>query len=155
MSSRRNREGTSRTTCDGDRGRIGVGQSRAEEYQAGDLPALRELERQQATQAVPDDHRRAPERIEAGDRIVEVGVQVERLEVGAVGPEMRAQVEGVALPATLGEVLQIALPDPRSGQLAVQQVQRPPPGAALGEPALDIEATLLDDDLVLAHRSSG
>jgi hypothetical protein len=59
-----------------------------------------------------DDHRRATQGVQPGDRVVDVGVQVERLEVGGVRPEVRPQVERVTLPAALREVLEVALPDP-------------------------------------------
>ena len=133
----------------------GIGQTRAQQHQAGDLAPLRQLECQQAAQAVADDHRGATQGVEAGDRVVDIRVQVEHLEVGRVRPEMSPQVEGVPLPAALREVLEVALPDPRATQLAVEQVQRSATGAALRQPALDVQPALLDDDLVLAHRSAG
>ena len=113
---------------------------------------LGRLERQQPAHAVADHHRLASQRLEPGDHVVHVGVEVELLEIVHIGPEVAAQVERVALPAALREVLQVALPQPRAAQLAVDEEERPPPRSALGQPRLDVEAALLDDDLVLAHR---
>ena len=77
-------------------------------------------------------------------------IEVEVLEVVRVGPEMRAQVEGVPFPAALREVAEIALPEPGAAELTVQQVQRTSPRAALRQPRLDVQATILDADLALA-----
>ena len=102
-----------------------------------------------------DDHGRPAQGVQAGDRIVDVAVQVERLEVGGVRPEVRPQIEGVPLPAALCEVLEVPLPDPGATQLTVEQIQRSATGPALRQPALDVQAAILDDDLVLAHGPAG
>ena len=64
------------------------------------------------------------------------------------------EVEGVALPAATGEVAEVALPEPRAGQLAVDEQQRLPSRTALGQPRLDVHAAVVQLDLVLAHRAA-
>ena len=64
MSSRRNSAGTRRTTWDGDSGRMRIGRPGLSSTTPSDLAPFRHLERQQATQAVADDHRRATEGVQ-------------------------------------------------------------------------------------------
>ena len=76
---------------------------------------------------MPHDDRGASQRVVPRERVIEVALEVQLLEVGRVGPEVCPQVEGMPLPAALREVLEIALPDPLATQLTVQQVQRTSP----------------------------
>ena len=103
-----------------------------EQDQGVDLTRLGQLHGQQPTQAVPDDDGRAMQRLVAGDDVLEVGAEVELLEGRRLRPEVTAQVEGMAFPAALREVLQVVLPEPRTGQLTVQVEERPAARAALG-----------------------
>jgi hypothetical protein len=64
------------------------------------------------------------------------------------------EVECVALPAAPGEVAEIALPEPRPGELAVDEQQRLAARPALGQPRLDVHAAVVQLDLVLAHRAA-
>src|SRR5690242_3050975 len=64
---------------------------------------------------------------------------------------MVAQVEGMALPAARREVAEVALPDPRPGQLAVEEEQRLATGPSFGQPGLDVQAAGVELDLVLAN----
>ena len=121
-------------------GRMGSGSAGLSSTRPATSRRSASLMRQQAAHAVADDDRRPAQRVVPGDGIVDVAVEVELLEVGRVGPEVRPQVEGVPLPAALREVLEVALPDPRAAQLAVEQVQRPATRASLGQPALDVQA---------------
>src|SRR6185503_6858193 len=63
-----------------------------------------------------------------------------------------AQVEGVALPAASREVPEVALPGPRSGELAVDEQERLPPRSTLGQPRLHVDPALIELDLVLSNR---
>src|SRR5436190_1573171 len=66
---------------------------------------------------------------------------------------MVAQVEGVALPATGREIAEIPLPGPRSGELAVEEQQRLPARAPLGQPRFDVEPSIEELDFVLPDRA--
>ena len=90
------------------------------------------------------------EAVQRGDHVLGVGLDVERGRVRRLRPEVVAQVEGVALPAAAGEVVEVALPDPRPAQLAVDEQDRLAPRAALGQPRLHVQAALGELDLVLA-----
>ena len=79
---------------------------------------------------------------DAGDDVIDVGVEVELGEIGRLGPVVAAQVERVALPAARREVAQEALPQPRTAELAVEHVQRLATRAALGQPRLDVQAAV-------------
>jgi hypothetical protein len=65
------------------------------------------------------------------------------------------EVEGMPLPSAACQVAEPSLPEPRTGQLTVDEEERPPPRATLGQPRLDVEAALLELDLVLADRTPG
>ncbi len=60
----------------------------------------------------------------------------------------------MALPATRREVVQPALPDPRSAEFAVHEQEGLPARPALGQPRLDVQAPLGQLDLVLADRAA-
>src|SRR5207247_7444061 len=72
--------------------------------------------------------------------------------VGGLRPVMGAQVERMALPAARREVAEEPFPDPRSRELAMDEQKRLPSGAALRKPALDVQASVVELDLVLADR---
>ena len=124
----------------------------ADEDEPDDRHPLGRLEREQAAHPVADDDRRRAEPLERGDDVLGVGVERELGRVRGLRPEVVAQVEGVALPAAPGEVAEVALPQPRAGQLAVDEQQRLAPRAPLGQPRLDVEAAIVELDLVLADR---
>ena len=94
------------------------------------------------------------EPLERRDDVLGVGVERERRRVGGLRPVVVAQVEGVALPAARREVAEVALPEPRAGQLAVDEQQRLAARAPLGQPRLDVDAALVELDLVLADRTA-
>ena len=124
----------------------------ADEDDARDRHPLGGLEREQPAHPVADDDGRRAEPLERRDDVL--GVRVER-EVGRVRglrPVVVAQVQRVAFPAAAGEVAEVALPHPRAGQLAVDEQQRLAPRAPLGQPRLDVEAAIVQLDLVLADR---
>ena len=112
--------------------------------------ALEGLEHQQAAQPVADDDRRRTEALHRGDDVLGVRADVERRRVGGLRPEVVAQVEGVALPAAAGEVVEVPLPDPRAAELAVDEQDRLAPRPPLGQPRFDVQAAVDDLDLVLA-----
>ena len=91
-----------------------------------------------------------PEPLHRGDHVLGVGLDVERGRVRGLRPVVVAQVEGVALPAAAGEVVQVALPDPGAAELAVDEQERLAARAPLGQPGLDVQAALGQLDLVLA-----
>ena len=78
---------------------------------------------------IDDDARAEP--LDRRDDVVGVGVERQAGRVGGLRPEVVAQVERVALPAAAGEVAEEALPEPRSGELAVDEQQRPAARSAL------------------------
>src|SRR4051794_1236024 len=55
----------------------------------------------------------------------------------------------MALPAPRREVAEEPLPQPRTRQLAVDEEERLPPRSALREPRLDVQAAVVELDLVL------
>ena len=130
-------------------GRLGVEQHEARHAD----PFGRRLEDQEAAHPVADRHGVRADALEPGRHVVEVRLEGEALGIGRPAPEVVAEVERVALPAAPGEVAQPALPEPRSGQLAVDVEERAAARAPLREPALDVDAALLDLDLVLADRA--
>ena len=136
----------------GPRGRADRGRSLGvEQHEAGHADALGgRLEDQEPAHAVADRHGVGPDPLEPGRDVVEVGLEREPLGVRRPAPVVVAEVEGVALPAAPGEVAEPALPEPRAGQLAVDVEERSAARASLGQPALDVDAALLDLDLVLA-----
>jgi hypothetical protein len=103
---------------------------------------------------VADDDDPGAEPLDGRDDIVGVRVERERRRVGRLGPEVVAQVEGMPLPAATGEVAEVALPQPRAGQLAVEEQERSPAGPSLGQPRLDVQSALGELDLVLADGST-
>ena len=109
-------------------------QRRADEHEGVDRADLGEPQGEQAAHAVADDDRGAVERVVPRDRVVDVRLEVELLERRGLRPEVGAQVERVPLPAALREVAQVALPQPRAAQLAVQVVLRPASRPALRQP---------------------
>ena len=116
---------------------------------------LGDAQRQQAAQAVAEHDRRPRQTLRPGDDVVDIGGEVELAEIGRLGPVVAAQVERVTLPAARREIAQVALPQPRAAQLAVEHVQRLAPRAPLGQPRLDVQAAVADDALVLADRPRG
>ncbi len=129
-------------------GRLGVEQHEARHAD----PFRRGLEDQEAAHPVADRHGVRADALEPGRHVVEVRLEGEALGIGRAAPEVVAEVERVALPAAPGEVAQPALPEPRSGKLAVDVEERAAARAPLRQPALDVDAALLDLDLVLADR---
>ncbi len=115
-------------------------QLRAEQHQAGDRHPFGGLEREQAAHPVTDHDDAGAEPLEGADDVLGVGVERQRRRIGGLRPEVVAQVEGVALPAARGEVAEVALPDPRTGQLAVDEQQRLAARPPLGQPRLDVDA---------------
>ena len=113
-----------------------------DEHVGGHGSALDRLEHQEAAQAVADGHRRRAQPLEGRDHVLRVRLDVEGGRVGRLGPVVVAQVEGVALPAAAREVVQVALPDPGAAQLAVDEQERLPARAPLGQPGFDVEAPL-------------
>jgi hypothetical protein len=92
--------------------------------------------------------------LDDGHDVVHVVVEVDQGDFGRLRPEVVAQVEGVALPAAAREVRQVALPDPRPGQLAVDEQQRPASRTPLRHPRLHVEPAFGDFNLVLADRAA-
>ena len=123
--------------------------------EAADLVALGGLEREQAAHPVADHDDARAEPLDRRDDVVGVGVERERRRIGGLRPEVVAQVERVALPAAPGEVAEVALPEPRPGELAVEEQERPAARSALGQPRLDVQAALDELDLVLADGPAG
>ena len=65
-------------------------------YDALDRAHLREAQGQQPTHPMSHDDRRPVERVVAGDRVVDVRLDVELFERRGLGPEVRSQVERIA-----------------------------------------------------------
>src|SRR4029079_4537580 len=97
-----------------------------------------------------DDHDARREPLEGRDDILGVGVERERRRVRGLRPVVIAQVERVTLPAACCEVAEVALPQPRAGQLAVDEQEWLASRAPFGQPRLDIDPALIELDLVLA-----
>ena len=142
--------GISRSSYGRAGGRSSRGSSELEQDQPRHRHPLGRLERQQAAHPVPDDHDPGPESLERRDDILRVGVERERRGIGRLRPVVVAQVERVALPAARREVAEVALPEPRAGELAVDEQQWLAARAPLGQPRLDVDAPLVQLDLVLA-----
>ena len=112
----------------------------AEQDQPGDRHPFGRLEREQAAHPVADHDDPGAEPLERRDDVLRVGVERERRRVRGLRPEMVAQVERVALPAAGGEVAEVALPQPRAGELAMDEQERLATRAPLGQPRLDVDA---------------
>ncbi len=61
----------------------------------------------------------------------------------------------MSFPAAPGEVPEVSLPEPRTRELAVNEQERLPAGATLGEPGLDVQAAVEELDLVFANWPAG
>ena len=112
--------------------------------------ALDGLEDKESAETVADGHGRGTESLQGRDHVLRVRLDVEGCRVRRLRPVVVAQVEGMALPATAREVVQVALPDPGATELAVDEQERLPARPSLGQPRLDVEAPLRELDLVLA-----
>lgn len=88
--------------------------------------------------------------VQRGDHVLGVGLDVEGGRVRRLRPVVVSEVEGVPLPAAAREVMQVALPDPRPAELAVDEQERLAAGAALRQPGLHVQAAIDELDLVLA-----
>jgi hypothetical protein len=110
------------------------------------------LEREQSAHPVTDDDGRRPEPLQRRHDIFRVRVEGQLRGVGGSRPEVVLEVERVTLPTARGEVAEEPLPDPRAGELAVDEEQRLPAGAPLRQPRLDVDATVVKLDLVLPDR---
>ena len=96
-----------------------------------------------------------PEPLHRRADVVDERLERELGRVGGLAPVVVPKVEGVALPAAPGEVAEEALPGPRPAELAVDEQQRLPARSALGQPRLDVQAALVQLDLVLADGPAG
>ena len=72
-----------------------------------------------------------PEPVERRDDVLDVRVEREGRRVGRQRPVVVAQVDRVAFPAAPREVAEEPLPDPRAGELAVDEQQRLAPRPSL------------------------
>ena len=144
--------GMSRSSCGRTGSRRSRGGSGLIRIDGGDRHAFGGLQHEQATQAVADRHGVRSEAVHRRDDVLGVGLERELARIRGRRPVVVAQVERVALPAAAREVAEVALPDPRATELAVDQQQRFPPRSTLGQPRLDVQPTIVELDLVLAHR---
>jgi hypothetical protein len=101
---------------------------------------------------VADDDGRRPEPVQGRHDVLDVRVERELGRVRGRGPVVVAQVDRVALPAATREVAEVAFPQPRAGELAVDEEQWLAARAPLRQPGLDVDAAVVQLDLVLAHR---
>ncbi len=97
-----------------------------------------------------DRHHARSEPIDRGADVIDEALEREVRGVRRLAPVVVAQVEGMALPAATGEIAEEPLPGPRAGKLAMHEQQRLAPRATLGQPGLDVQAAVVQLDLVLA-----
>src|SRR5262245_61064404 len=88
--------------------------------------------------------------VHRGADIIDEALEREVGGVRRLAPVVVAQIERVALPAAAGEIAKKPLPCPRPGELTVNEEQRLASRAALRQPRLDVQAALVQLDLVLA-----
>ena len=81
-----------------------------------------------------DDDRGPVQGVVAGDRIVDIGLEVELLKSAVSDQKWARRLSAWPFPATLGEVAQVVLPQPGARQLAVEVVERAAARTALGQP---------------------
>ena len=128
------------------------GELRCHEDEAADRGSLGRLENEEAAQAVADRDGRRAQAVERRDDVLDVHVERQLRRVGRPRPMMVLEVERVALPAARREVPEIPLPEPRPGELAVDEQQRLAARPPFGQPRLDVQAPVVELDLVLADR---
>jgi hypothetical protein len=102
---------------------------------------------------VADRHGRRAEAGERGDHVVDVDVERQLVRVGRAGPVVVLEVQGVAFPTARREVAEVALPQPRPGELAVDEQERLAARPPFRQPRLDVQAAVVELDLVLADRT--
>ena len=122
----------------------------AHEDEPADRHLLGGLERQQAAQPVADHDGRRAEPVDRRDDVVDVRRRTSARAGRPSATSSGSEVEGVALPAARREVAEVPLPEPRAGELAVDEQQRLATRSTLGQPRLDVQAAVVELDLVLA-----
>src|SRR5204862_853508 len=95
---------------------------------------------------------RRPEPDQAGDDILDIRIEGQLRRIDRPRPEVVLEVEGVSLPAARSEVAEEPLPEPRAGQLSVHEQEWLASRASLRQPRFDVDAAIVELDLVLADR---